>query len=64
MKRDKQIFVRVTQDVYDWVAAQSDATGMSHGGVAARVLQEARDRGWTITPGVVRDGEPGGGDER
>jgi len=53
MKRDKQIFVRVTQDVYDYVAAQSQETGMTLGHIAALILEEAKGQGWTFVPGRI-----------
>lgn len=56
-KRDKQIFVRVDQDTYDYVATQSEETGMSIGRVAALLLEEAKDRGWAVVPGRVVEGE-------
>jgi hypothetical protein len=60
LKRDKQIFVRVTEDVYNYVAGQSERTGMTLGHVAALILEEAKGQGWSLTPGRVahapRDG--------
>lgn len=65
MARDKQIFVRVDEDVYDWVAEQAAAAGMSHGGAAAKILAEAKRYGWVIEPGRVvvhKDGDPANND--
>src|SRR5712692_9950210 len=61
MKRDKQIFVRVTQDVYDYVAEQSERTGMTHGHIAALILAEAKGQGWSLAPGRVAHAPRGGG---
>lgn len=46
----RRLFVRVTDDVYDWVSMQAEATGMSQGGAAAKILEEAWNQGWTINP--------------
>jgi hypothetical protein len=53
MKRDKQIFVRVTQDAYDYVAEQSEKTGMTLGHIAALIIEEAKGQGWSFRPGHI-----------
>jgi hypothetical protein len=60
MTRDRQIFVRTTQEAYDWVAAQADALGVKHGALVSDLLEMAARHGWVLErPGIAVTGAPG-----
>lgn len=59
MVRDRQIFVRTTQEAYDWVAAQAEAAGLSYGALVSEVLQMAARQGWVLErPRIAVTGKP------
>lgn len=44
------LYVRVSNDTNAYVRAQSEQSGMSVAAVVQTLLDEARRRGWTVSP--------------
>lgn len=58
MARDRQIFVRTTQEAYDWVVTQAEATGLSHGALVSELLEMAARSGWVLERQIAVAGQP------
>jgi hypothetical protein len=54
------LYLRVTEDVHEYVEGLAEDAGVSMAKAAAALLGEARRRGWTVTPAGVREDQAAG----